>query len=162
MTENRYVTNPDSGREISIGGPTFCRLVFNTHDFINGELIRRETAPLLESRHYLYNIQTNRRIIEGSRRYHELITAGWTIEYNYYLTPPGEIVDIEALDRVILGIASISYNQRRNSQPINPTYENIMAVHRERLISLNISLCRECLCAIKLEEGEYCNDCIPH
>ena len=39
------------------------------------------------------------------------------------------------------------------------TYEEIMGAHRDKLTNLNITLCKECLHPIKLEEGEYCNKC---
>ncbi|RHZ72321.1 hypothetical protein Glove_243g30 [Diversispora epigaea] len=37
------------------------------------------------------------------------------------------------------------------------TYEEIMDTHRDTLTNLNITLCRECLYSIKVEEREYCN-----
>ena len=40
-------------------------------------------------------------------------------------------------------------------------YEQLMNRHRDRLIELNISLCRECLIPIGIEEGEHCNECVP-
>ena len=47
-------------------------------------------------------------------------------------------------------------NARRENH-ILPTYENLMAIHGERLANLNITLCQECFIAIKIEEGEFCN-----
>jgi hypothetical protein len=41
------------------------------------------------------------------------------------------------------------------------SYEEIMDAYRNRLTNLNISLCRECLLPIKLEEGDYCDSCQP-
>ncbi|RHZ76920.1 hypothetical protein Glove_187g135 [Diversispora epigaea] len=41
------------------------------------------------------------------------------------------------------------------------TYEEIMDVHRDKLTNLNITLCREYLYPINIEEGEYCNNCQP-
>ena len=40
-------------------------------------------------------------------------------------------------------------------------YEQLMNRYRDRLIELNISLCQECLIPIGIEEGEYCNECVP-
>ena len=39
------------------------------------------------------------------------------------------------------------------------TYEEIMDVYGDTLTNLNITLCKECLLPIKIEEGEYCNSC---
>ncbi|CAG8794872.1 26901_t:CDS:1, partial [Dentiscutata erythropus] len=41
------------------------------------------------------------------------------------------------------------------------SYEEIMDAYRNKLTNLNISLCRECLLLIKLEERDYCNSCQP-
>jgi hypothetical protein len=49
----------------------------------------------------------------------------------------------------------------RRENHILPTYENLMAIHGERLANLNITLCRECFIAIKIEEGEFCNEHKP-
>ena len=45
MSEIIYIINPETGRRIRVGGVTFNHLIFTSHDFINGELIRRATAP---------------------------------------------------------------------------------------------------------------------
>ena len=39
-------------------------------------------------------------------------------------------------------------------------FEQLMNRHRNRLIELNISLCREYLIPIGIEEGEHCNKCV--
>ncbi|RHZ54773.1 hypothetical protein Glove_423g87 [Diversispora epigaea] len=39
------------------------------------------------------------------------------------------------------------------------TYDEIMVVHGVTLTTLNITLCKECLIPIKIEEGKYCNSC---
>jgi hypothetical protein len=36
-----------------------------------------------------------------------------------------------------------------------------MVAHRDALANLNITLCKECLHPIKLEEGGYCDNCRP-
>ena len=87
-----YVINPETGRRIQIGGVTFNHLIFTSYDFINGELVRRATAPPPTPRQYFLNTQTNRLIQAGSRRYHEMIRTGWDIIEDYYLIPPGESV----------------------------------------------------------------------
>ena len=92
MSEIIYIINPETGRRIRVGGITFNHLIFTSHDFINGELIRRATAPPPTPRQYFLNTQTNRLIQAGSRRYHEMIQTGWDIIEDYYLIPPGELV----------------------------------------------------------------------
>lgn len=141
----RLVYNPLTGKLIKIGGAVFNQLIFDAYDFINGELVRRESAPPIPPRQYFYNIVTSRRILAGSRRYHELINANWDIEEDYYLIPPSQ----------------------SNSQRVNPpsgslpeiSYEQIMATHRGTLANLNITLCKECFHPIKLEDGDHCDGC---
>lgn len=148
-----FVTNPLTGRLIQVGGNTFNRLTFEAYDFINGELIRRESAPPIPPRDYYYNVLTGRRIIAGSRRYYELIRAGWDIEEDYYLIPPW--MEDEVAEELIHG------NRRYRQQQTRPvTYEQIMATHRDTLAELNVSLCHECLIPVK-RENEYCKDCAP-
>lgn len=163
---NRYTTNPETGRRIRIGGTTFNRLTFESHDFINGELIRRETAPPPPLRQYFYNMATGRSIIYGSRRYNELIRAEWEILDGYYLIPPDATqLTREDYEQIISTIndAGRELEERRRLQRTTrqdpASFEDIMAVHGERLANLNITLCRECLYIMKPEDGEYCNDC---
>src|SRR5918912_2351011 len=120
----RLVNNPLTGRPIKIGGNVFNQLVFDAYDFINGELVRRESAPPIPPRQYYYNTVTSRRILAGSRRYHELINANWEIEEDYYLIPPSHQEVIQHIPET--------------------TYEQIMATHRDTLANLNITLCKEC------------------
>ena len=80
----------------------------------------------------------------GGRQYNSYIRNGWRLDEDESLLYPPDI------DRPRL----VPQN--------NPTtYEEIMAIHRESLMNLNITLCRECLCAIKIEEGEYCEEHKP-
>ena len=46
--------------------------------------------------------------------------------------------------------------ERNLNHPL--TYEQLMNRHRDRLTKLNISLCREYLIPIGIEEGEHCNE----
>ena len=39
--------------------------------------------------------------------------------------------------------------------------KKLMRTYKDKLTKLNITLCRECLHPIKVEEGEYCNSCQP-
>jgi hypothetical protein len=91
METNRYVINPETRREIRVGGVLFCQLFHGRYDYLNGELVRRADAPPPEPRRYYYNSITNRRVIAGGRRYYELLNAGWDIEDDYYLIPPDVI-----------------------------------------------------------------------
>ena len=154
-----FVTNPLTGRTIQVGGTTFNRLTFEAYDYINGELVRRESAGPVPPREYYYNILTGRRVLAGGRRYYELIHANWDIEEDYYLIPPW--IEVDVAQELMNG------NRRRNLPQVERhpvTYEQIMAVHRDTLANLNISLCRECFMPIKKEDNaniEYCENCTP-
>ena len=124
----RLTINPLTGRPIQIGGTAFNLLVFTAYDFINGELVRRESAPPISPKKYYYNTVTSRRILADSRRYYELINANWSIVEDYYLIPPADQPTI--------------------------TYEQIMDTHKDTLIKLNITLCRKYSHPIKLEKEE--------
>ena len=159
MSETMYVINPETGRRIQVGGVTFNHLIFTGYDFINGELVRKVTAPPLTPRQYFLNTQTNRLIQAGSRRYHEMIRTGWDIVEDYYLIPLGESV-AETITMVQDLGNGIARRQRNDNANRPPTYEEIMDRHRDRLTNLNVSLCRECFIPIKME-SEYCEDCSP-
>ena len=159
---SQYVINPLTGRNIRVGGSTFCQLLYTTCDFINGELVRRATVtPVQEAQRINYlNTETNRLITYGSRRYRQLIGAGWEIENDYYLIPPWRSAEVHAR-----ALAEVIIPEQRDAQyarpdPVSMTYEQLMNRHRDYLLELNISLCRECFYPIKLEEGEYCEQCI--
>lgn len=161
------VTNPLTGRTIRVGGDTFNRLTFSAYDYINGELIRRESAPPISPREYYYNVITGRRILACGRRYYELIRAGWDILEDYYLIPP-YMDDEDAqlfinIDRRRRGLAPIDLAVTTDDAVLVApmTYERIMDTHGDILRDLNISLCRECFIPIKPDEGEYCKDCAP-
>ena len=171
---NRYTTNPETGRRICIGGVTFNNLTFTTYDFINGELVRRENAPPPSPRIHYYNTVTDRLIRYGTRTYFDLIRAGWEILEGYYLIPPDLFrltrEDREDYEQFIATIQDAGHElEERRRQPLAQrttrqepaNFEDIMAVHGERLANLNVTLCRECLYAIKPEDGDYCNDCRP-
>ena len=151
------VTNPLTGRTIQIGGSVYNQLLFEAYDHINGELVRRETAPRLAPRQYYLNTETNRLIYARSRRYFELIRAGWDIEEDYYLIPPWRSAETQAI------LLEAERRFTRQSNNTLASYEQIMNRHRETLANLNITLCRNCLIPIKKEDNitEYCEDCIP-
>ena len=158
------VINPLTGRDILVGGATYNWLIIDAYDHINGELIRRQSAPPIAPSQYYYNIHTNRLIRRGSRWYYEYIRAGWDIEEDYYLIPPwlsGREADtiINNINRR-QNVASQSQANDYQSRPIS--YEQIMAEYGDRLADLNISLCRKCFIPIASEEGgDHCNECLP-
>ena len=55
-----FITNPLTGRIIQLGEITFNRLTFDAYDYINGELVRKESALPIPSRDYYYNILTGK------------------------------------------------------------------------------------------------------
>jgi hypothetical protein len=137
------IINPKTGRYIRIGGVSYCQLLYEGYDFINGSLVRRESAPPLLPKIFVHNIVTDRSILVGGRQYNSYIRAGWRLDENESLLYPPDDTEIDV-------------------PRVNPiTYEDIMIVHREKLIELNLTLCRECFCAIKIEEGEYCGEHKP-
>lgn len=146
MDANRYVINPETGRQIRVRGVRFYQLIDERYDYCNGELVRRANVPPPGPRQYYFNTITHRQVTAGGRRYRELLDAGWDIENDYYLVPP-EVIS--------------SNSDQAPLPPVPSTHEQIMAIHGEKLANLNISLCRECLIAINLEQGEYCDECIP-
>ena len=139
--------NPKTGRNILIGGARFCQLMYEGYDFINGILIRRETAPSPETRIFVHNVATDRSILVGGRQYKSYIRAGWILDEDESILYPPENTN--------------AYNPGHVPQNTPTTYEDIMAIHRGRLMDLNINLCRECLYAINIEEGEYCEEHKP-
>ena len=163
MTKNNnYIINPDTGQLIRIGGVTFQQLVFTYYDFINGELIRRASAPPPATRYYYYNVETGRLIRAGSRRYQELINNGWNIEEYYYLMPPWVVTsnnndDIQQTLDTVQEAGNFIYQRNQQQRPL--TYENIMVRYKDKLDNINISLCRECFIPIEIEEDKYCTDC---
>ena len=140
MLNNIYITNPETSREIRVGGATFNQLIQDQYDYINGELVRRNNVSPRQLRSYFFNTITHRRIIGGGRRYFELVNNGWSIENDYYLVPPLVISDPNAV--------------RRN--PV--TFEGLISVHGERLAKCHMSLCRECFIPITLGNNEYCEE----
>jgi hypothetical protein len=77
----------------------------------------------------------------------------------YYNRLRSESLQSEMQERLRLVIQEIQ--ERLRSETRERTYEKIMVAHRDKLAILNIILCRECLLPIKMEEGEYCDNCRP-
>src|SRR3954452_17574254 len=74
----------------------------------------------------------------------------------YYNRLRSESLRSEMQERLQLVIQEIQESLRSER-----TFEQIMVVHRDRLANLNITLCKECLILIKMDEGEYCDNCRP-
>lgn len=144
---NRFVTNPDTGRKIRVGGTLFCKLLFDRYDFIGGEFVRRAWTPDIVRR-YVYNTVTHRRILVDGRQYNGYIRAGWEVDNQNQISPPGVV-------------GPLLQEDTRHEIQIPTTYEELMAIHGERLANLNITLCRECFIGIDIKEGEFCNDHKP-
>jgi len=61
----------------------------------------------------------------------------------------------------VRGYYVIQFYDRLRSEKQKGTYEQIMDAHRDALVNLNITLCRECFHLIKVKEGKYCDSCRP-
>ncbi|PKY57673.1 hypothetical protein RhiirA4_478891 [Rhizophagus irregularis] len=62
-------------------------------------------------------------------------------------------------DRLRSESLRLEIQERLRSEIREKTYEEIMLAHRDTLAILNITLCKECLLPIKIDEREYCNSC---
>ena len=83
---NTYITNPITGCAIIIGGDTFNRIVMESHDYIDGRLVRRQTAPPLPQEQPVYlNTDTGRYVQHDTRTYHRLIESDYEVVEDYYL-----------------------------------------------------------------------------
>ncbi|RIA96325.1 hypothetical protein C1645_815491 [Glomus cerebriforme] len=58
-------------------------------------------------------------------------------------------------------VQKLGYQIAQKNLNYSLTYEQLMNRHRNWLIELNISLCRECLIPIERGKEEHCNECIP-
>ncbi|CAB4445265.1 unnamed protein product [Rhizophagus irregularis] len=94
---NTYITNPITGCAIIIGGDTFNRIVMESHDYINGRLVRRQTAPPPQEQPVYLNTDTGRYVRRGTRTYHRLIESDYEVVEDYYLVHSEEEELIEAI-----------------------------------------------------------------
>ncbi|CAB4441468.1 unnamed protein product [Rhizophagus irregularis] len=93
-----YITNPITGRPIIISGDTFNRIVMESHDYIDGRLVRRQTAPPPPQEQPVYlNTDTGRYIQHGTRMYHRLVESDYEVVEDYYLVCYEEEELIEAI-----------------------------------------------------------------
>ena len=93
-----YITNPITGRSIRIGGDTFNRIVMESHDYIDGRLVRRQTAPPPPQEQPVYlNTDTGRYVQHDTRTYHRLIESDYEVVEDYYLVHSEEEELIEEI-----------------------------------------------------------------
>ena len=92
-----YITNPITGRPIRIGGDTYNRIVMESHDYIDGRLVRRQTAPPPQEQPVYLNTDTGRYVRRGTRTYHRLIESDYEVVEDYYLVHSEEEGLIEAI-----------------------------------------------------------------
>ncbi|CAB4412241.1 unnamed protein product [Rhizophagus irregularis] len=94
---NTYITNPITGCAIIIGGDTFNRIVMESHDYIDGRLVRRQTAPPPQEQPVYLNTDTGRYVRRGTRTYHRLIESDYEVVEDHYLVHSEEEELIEAI-----------------------------------------------------------------
>ena len=95
---NTYITNPITGCAIIIGGVTFNRIVMESHDYIDGRLVRRQTAPPPPQEQPVYlNTDTGRYVQHDTRTYHRLIESDYEVVEDYYLVHSEEEELIEQI-----------------------------------------------------------------
>jgi hypothetical protein len=82
---NTYITNPITGCAIIIGGDTFNRIVMESHDYIDGRLVRRQTAPPPQEQPVYLNTDTGRYVRHGTKTYHRLVESDYEVVEDYYL-----------------------------------------------------------------------------
>ena len=170
-----YITNPITGRPIRIGGDTYNRIVIESHDYIDGRLVRRQTAPPPQEQPVYLNTDTGRYVRRGTRTYHRLIESDYEVVEDYYLVHSEEEELIEEIINETLyneenhdsrrltfneiqGIrAGIQADQDEyddfvlqqdttNRTPSGPSSRpRTLEDHAPRLAELNIELCKECL-----------------
>src|SRR6185369_17155634 len=107
----RYITNPDTGRKICVGGTLFCKLLYDRYDFIQGEFVRRAWTPDIVRR-YVYNVVTHRRVLVYGRQYNTYIQNGWEVNNQNQLFPPDHLWELPQ-------------ENARHENHILPTYENL-------------------------------------
>ncbi|CAB4402174.1 unnamed protein product [Rhizophagus irregularis] len=162
---NTYITNPITGCAIIIGGDTFNRIVMESHDYIDGRLVRRQTAPPPQEQpvvedHYLVHSEEKELIeaIINETRYNEENLDGRRLTFNDIQELRASIqADQDEYDDFVLQQDTTS-----NGAPSGPSGPpRTLADHAPRLAELNIELCKECLMPVNPSDltDELCKDC---
>ncbi|CAB4431097.1 unnamed protein product [Rhizophagus irregularis] len=112
---NTYITNPITGCAIIIGGDTFNRIVMESHDYIDGRLVRRQTAPPPQEQPVYLNTDTGRYVRHGTRTYHKLIESDYEVVEDYYLVHSEE----EDQRRLIEAIINETRYRRSNEENLD-------------------------------------------
>ncbi|CAB4410324.1 unnamed protein product [Rhizophagus irregularis] len=82
----------------TISGDTFNRIVMESHDYIDGRLVRRQTAPPPPQEQPVYlNTDTGRYVQHGTRTYHRLVESDYEVVEDYYLVHSEEEELIEEI-----------------------------------------------------------------
>ncbi|GBC18636.2 hypothetical protein RIR_jg6002.t1 [Rhizophagus irregularis DAOM 181602=DAOM 197198] len=167
-----YIANPITGRPIIIGGDTFNRIVMESHDYIDGRLVRRQTAPPPEEQPVYLNTDTGledyylvhyeeEALIEkiiNKTRYNEENLDGQRLTFNDIQQIRAAIqADQDEYDDFIL--QQDTTNGTPSSGPSG--HPRTLEDHTPRLAELNIELCRECLMPVSPSDltDKLCKDC---
>ncbi|UZO27058.1 uncharacterized protein OCT59_019267 [Rhizophagus irregularis] len=184
-----YIANPITGRPIIIGGDTFNRIVMESHDYIDGRLVRRQTAPPPEEQPVYLNTDTGRYVRRGTRTYHRLIESDYEVVEDYYFVHYEEEALIEEIinetryNEENLDGQRLTFNDiqqiRTAIQADQDEYDDFILQqdmtdmttigpsgrprtledYTPRLAELNIELCRECLMPIAMSTSIVINQC---
>ncbi|GBC48499.2 hypothetical protein RIR_jg25055.t1 [Rhizophagus irregularis DAOM 181602=DAOM 197198] len=158
-----YITNPITGRPIRVGGDTFNRIVMESHDYIDGRLVRRQTVPpppQEQPDYYLVHSKEEELIEEiiNETRYNEENLDGQRLTFNDIQQIRAAIqADQDEYDDFIL--QQDTTNGTPSSGPSG--HPRTLEDHAPRLAELNIELCRECLMPVSPSDliDKLCKDC---
>ncbi|CAB4405714.1 unnamed protein product [Rhizophagus irregularis] len=162
---NTYITNPITGCAIIIGGDTFNRIVMESHDYIDGRLVRRQTAPPPQEQpvvedHYLVHSEEEELIeaIINETRYNEENLDDQRLTFNEIQELRASIqADQDEYDDFVLQQDTTNGTPFSGPSGRPRTLED----HAPRLAELNIELCKECLMPVNPSDltDKLCKDC---
>ncbi|GBC13823.2 hypothetical protein GLOIN_2v1785553 [Rhizophagus irregularis DAOM 181602=DAOM 197198] len=153
-----YITNPITGRPIRVGGDTFNRIVMESHDYIDGRLVRRQTVPPPPQEQPVYlNTDTGRYIQHGTRTYHRLVESDYEVVEDYYLVHSEEE---ELIDEII---NETRYNEE-NLDGQRLTFNNIQQIRaaiQADQDEYDDFILQECLMPVSPSDltDKLCKDC---